>query len=106
MVRSLGEECATHFLLGEIELALLDLHSDTTSFDVLAATVTADSVCQRVAQEDGPPLVHTSAAKLGQAHSVPLCSRSSLATEIWKSVGGSGDRSAEEARSLPLIGTC
>ena len=39
----------------------------------------------------------------------PFCSvlfLVNLATEIWKSVGVSGNRSAEKARSLPLIATC
>ena len=38
MAYPLGE-VATNFSLREIDLAMLDLHSDTISFDVLAATV-------------------------------------------------------------------
>ena len=55
-------------------------------------------------------LVHTSAGATNLAYvSCPFCSALFLvmvATENWKSVSGSGDRSAEEARSLPPVGTC
>ena len=76
---------ATNLLSWEIELALLDLHSDTTSFDVLAATVNV-----RLSASEGDPRGRTAART----------------TENWKCFGGSGDRSGEVARPLPLIDTC
>ena len=101
---------ATNFFLREIELVLLDLHSDTISFDVLPATVTTRL---NASKDDlrGLAAARTHKCrcdKIGRV-SCPFCSALflvKLATEIWKHVGGSGDRSAEEARSLPLIGTC
>ena len=56
------------------------------------------SVRQSVTRADGPPLVHTIAGATNLA--------SKLATANRYSFGGSGDHSAEEARSLPLSGTC
>ena len=68
------------------------------------------SVRQRVTREDGTPIVHRSADATNLAgclaHSVLPGSRSSWPRKKWKGSGGSGDRFGEEARPLPLIGTC
>ena len=79
---------ATNFLLREIELALLDLHSDTISFHVLAASVTV-----RLSASKGYPRGRTAARThkcwcdtLGRV-SCPFCSALflvKLATEIGK----------------------
>ena len=104
-------DVATNFLLREIELALLDLHSDTISFDVLASTVAV-----RLSASKGDPSGRTAGRTQMQVqHNGPsvfalsVCSAAFLvkmATASWTSLGGSGDRSFEEAMFLPEIGTC
>ena len=85
-------EVATHFLLREIELAMLGLHTHTR--DLSGRTASRTQMCRR--------------DQLGSVW-CPFCPGRffvRLAASSWISLSGSGDRSVEEARTLPLVGTC
>ena len=78
-----------------------DTVGDIISFNHAASTVL-------VRLEVGLPLLLADAGLSGPCVLL-LCSAAflvQLATARWSSLGGSGNRSDEEARSLPLIGTC
>ena len=79
VVCSLGR-VAQKCLLRGIELALLDWHSDTISFDMSGSTVTV-GLSQMVTREDGPPLVDTSAG----ATNLAGCRALSVLLSFWSS---------------------
>ena len=85
---------ATNFLLGEIELALLDLHSDAISFGVLPSTVTLPLSASKC-DPTGRTAARTHKCRCDKLRwvSCPFCSASFLVkqtAEDWNSFDGSG----------------